>query len=116
MKLPKYPDEHEIFADRNLENTLRDRLFKLKNKQCDFILYTNVTSMKSSAAKKIFGRVAGVGGVDKTEAKIEFKLFAIDGSPRLQAAATAKEEGDDASAGKAVSDEARAVIAELKRR
>jgi len=87
-----------------------------KAKQCDFILYTNVTSMKSSAAKKIFGRVAGVGGVDKTEAKIEYKLFAIDGSPRLQAAATAKEEGDDASAGKAVSDEARAVIAELKRR
>jgi hypothetical protein len=88
-----------------------------KAKQCDFILYTDVTSMKSSAAKKLFGRVAGVGGVDKTEVKIEFKLFAVsDGSPRLQSAATAKEEGDDASAGTAVSEEARAVTAEVRRK
>jgi hypothetical protein len=38
MKLPSKPDEYEIFADRNLENTLRDCLSKLKNKQCQFIL------------------------------------------------------------------------------
>ncbi|HBB87247.1 MAG TPA: hypothetical protein DC047_06500 [Blastocatellia bacterium] len=88
-----------------------------KAKQCDFILYTDVASMKSSAAKKLFGRVAGMGGVDKTEAKIEFKLFAVgDGAARLQSAATAKEEGDDASAGTAVSQEARAVTAEVKRK
>ena len=87
-----------------------------KAKQCDFILYTDVTSMKSSAAKKLFGRVAGVGGADKTEAKIEFKLFAVgDGSPRLQSATSAKEEGDDASAVTAVSAEARAVIAEVRK-
>lgn len=87
-------------------------------KQCDFILYTDVTVMKTSAAKKIggmFGRVAGVGGVDKTEAKIEFKLFAVgSGSPRLQSAATAKEEGDDVSAGTAVSEEAKAVVRQIK--
>lgn len=84
-------------------------------KQCDFILYTDVTSMKSSAAKKLFGRVAGVGGVDKTEAKIEYKLFAVgDSAPRLQSAATAQEEGDDASAGTAVSQEARAVTRQIK--
>jgi hypothetical protein len=88
-----------------------------KAKQCDYILYTDVASMKSSAAKKLFGRVAGVGGVDKTEAKIEYKLFAVgDGSPRLQSGATAKEEGDDASAGTALSQEARAVAAEVRRR
>lgn len=88
-----------------------------KAKQCDYILYTDVASMKSSAAKKLFGRVAGVGGVDKTEAKIEYKLFAAgDGAPRLQSAVTAKEEGDDASAGTAVSQEARAVTAEVKRK
>jgi hypothetical protein len=88
-----------------------------KAKQCDFILYTDVTSMKSSAAKKLFGRVAGVGGVDKTEAKIEYKLFAVgDSSPRLRSGATAKEEGDDASAGTAISEEARAVTAEVRRR
>jgi len=73
--------------------------------------------LKSSAAKKIFGRVAGVGGADKTEAKIEYKLFAVsDGSPRLQSAATAKEEGDEASAGTAVSEEARAVTEEVRRK
>ncbi len=88
-----------------------------KAKQCDFILYTDVASMKSSAAKKLFGRVAGVGGVDKTEAKIEYKLFAVgDGTARLQSAVTAKEEGDDASAGTALSQEARAVTAEVRRR
>ncbi len=91
-----------------------------KAKQCDFILYTDVTALKTSAAKKIggmFGRVAGVNGVDKTEAKIEYKLFAVgDGSPRLQSAATAKEEGDDVSAGTAVSEEARAVTAEVRRK
>ncbi len=88
-----------------------------KAKQCDFILYTDVTTLKSSAAKKLFGRVSGVGGVDKTEAKIEYKLFAVgDPSPRLQSGATAKEEGDEASAGTAVSQEARAVTAEVRRR
>jgi hypothetical protein len=87
-------------------------------KQCDFILYTDVTALKTSAAKKVggmFGRVAGVGGVDKTEAKIEFKLFAVsDGSPRLQSTTTAKEEGDDVSAGTAVSEEAKAVVRRIK--
>jgi hypothetical protein len=88
-----------------------------KAKQCDFILFTDVASLKSSGAKKLFGRVAGVGGADKTEAKIEFKLFAVgNASPLLQSAATAKEEGDDASAGTAVSQEARAVTAEVKRK
>jgi hypothetical protein len=88
-----------------------------KAKQCDFILYTDVASMKSSAAKKLFGRVAGVGGVDKTESKIEYKLFAVgDGAARLQSAVTAKEEGDDASAGTALSQEARAVAAQVRRR
>jgi hypothetical protein len=88
-----------------------------KAKQCDFILYTDVASLKSSSTKKLFGRVTGVGGAEKTEAKIEFKLFAVgDGSAILQSAATAKEEGDDASAGTAVSQEARAVTAEVKRK
>jgi hypothetical protein len=86
-----------------------------KAKQCDFILYTDVTALKSSAAKKLFGRVAGVGGVDKTEAKIEYKLFAVgNGSPRLQSSATAKEEGDEVSAGTAVSQEAKAVVRQVK--
>src|SRR6266851_7903558 len=53
----------------------------------------------------------------EAEAKLEYKLFAVgDGSPRLQSAASAKEEGDDVSAGAAVSEEARAVTAEVRRK
>jgi hypothetical protein len=91
-----------------------------KAKQCDFILYTDITALKTSAAKKLggmFGRVAGVGGIDKTESKIEFKLFAVsEPSPRLQSSATAKEEGDEASAGTAIDQEARMVNAEVRKK
>ncbi|HUS09030.1 MAG TPA: hypothetical protein VMZ30_01100 [Pyrinomonadaceae bacterium] len=90
-----------------------------KAKQCDFILYTDLTALKSSAAKKLggmFGRAAGVGGIDKTEAKVQFKLFAVgETSPRLQSAATAKEEGDEVSAGNAIEQEANQVSAEVRR-
>ena len=68
-----------------------------KAKQCDFILYTDIAALKSSAAKKLggmFGRAAGVEGIDKTEARVDYKLFAVgETSPRLQSSATAKEEG-----------------------
>lgn len=91
-----------------------------KAKQCDFILYSDITALKTSAAKKLggmFGRAAGVGGIDKTEAKVEFKLFAVsETSPRLQSAATAKEEGDEASAGAAIDQEARQVSAEARKK
>ncbi len=91
-----------------------------KAKQCDFILYSDVAVLKTSAAKKLggmFGRVAGVGGIDKTEAKVEFKLFAVGNTTaRLQSSATAKEEGDEASAGTALDQEARQVIAEARKK
>ena len=93
-----------------------------KAKQCDFILYTDITALKTSAAKKLggmFGRATGVGsgGVDKTEAKVEFKLFAVnETSPRLQSAASAKEEGDEASAGTAIDQEAKLVSAEVRKK
>jgi hypothetical protein len=93
-----------------------------KAKQCDFILYTDIAALKVSAAKKLggmFGRATGVGsgGIDKTEAKVEFKLFAVnETSPRLQSAASAKEEGDEASAGTALDQEARLVSAEARKK
>lgn len=93
-----------------------------KAKQCDFILYTDITALKISAAKKLggmFGRATGVGssGIDKTEAKVEFKLFAVnETSPRLQSAASAKEEGDEASAGTAIDQEAKMVNAEARKK
>jgi hypothetical protein len=91
-----------------------------KARECDFILYTDIAALKTSAAKKLggmFGRAAGVGGIDKTEAKLEYRLFAVgDPTARLQSAATAKEEGDEASAGTAIEQEARVVSAEARKR
>lgn len=88
-----------------------------KAKQCDYILYSDVAALKASKIGGMFGRVTGVEGVGKTEAKIEFKLFSVgETSPRLQSSASAKVEGDEASAGTAIDAEAKAVIAELRKR
>ncbi|MGH9970952.1 MAG: hypothetical protein ACREBG_24615 [Pyrinomonadaceae bacterium] len=90
-----------------------------KARQCDFILYTDITTLKISAAKKIggfLGRATGVGGIDKSDARVDFKLFAVgEGSPRLQSSATGKEEGDEASVGTALDVEARAVSAAVQK-
>jgi len=91
-----------------------------KARQCDFILYTDIAALKTSAAKKIggmFGRAVGASGIDKTEAKVEYRLFAVgETAARLQSSATAKEEGDEASAGTAMEQEARMVVAEVGRK
>jgi hypothetical protein len=88
-----------------------------KAKQCDYILYTDLAALKMSKLGGLFGSVTGTGGIGKTEAKMEFKLFAVgETSPRLQSTSSAKEEGDDNSAGTAVDTEARTVVAEIKKR
>jgi hypothetical protein len=89
-----------------------------KAKLCDFILYTDVSSIKTSGGKigGMFGRVTGVEGVGKTESKVEFRLYATGESrPRLQSSATAKEEGDDMSVGTAIDTEARQVGAAIRK-
>jgi hypothetical protein len=91
-------------------------------KQCDFILYTDLTMLKTSAAKSIggfLGRATGVssGAVGKTEAKVEFQLFAVgDSAARLKSAASGKEEGDEASAGAALDLEAKQVSGEARKK
>lgn len=91
-----------------------------KAKQCDFILYTDITTLKISAAKKLgglLGRATGVGGIDKSDARVDFKLFAVgEGAPRWQSSATGKEEGDEASVGTALDVVARAVSSEVRKR
>jgi hypothetical protein len=93
-----------------------------KTKQCDYILATDITALKTSTAKKLggmFGRATGVGsgGVDKTESKVEFKLFPVgSNAPSLQSSASAKEEGDEASAGAALDAEAKAVGSAVRKR
>ncbi|HSE33900.1 MAG TPA: hypothetical protein VLA93_20175 [Pyrinomonadaceae bacterium] len=88
-----------------------------KAKQCDYILYSDLASLKMSKLGGLFGSVTGAGGLGKSESKMEFKLFAVgETSPRLQSSSTAKEEGDENSAGVAISAEARAVVSEVKKR
>lgn len=88
-----------------------------KAKQCDYVLYSDVTALKTNKIGGMFGQITGVGGAAKTEAKVEFKLFALgETSPRLQASASAKVEGEEASAGSAIDSEAKAVIAEIRKR
>ena len=91
-----------------------------KVKQCDFILYTDLSTLKVSAAKKLgglLGRAAGVSGIEKTESRVDFKLFAVgETAPLLQANATAKEEGEEASAGVSIDNEASKVNAEVRKR
>lgn len=93
-----------------------------KAKQCDFVLYTDIASMKLSAAKALggmLGRATGVGSgnLGKTESKVEFRLIPVgETSPRLQATASGKEEGDEASAGAAIDAEAKAVSSAAKKK
>jgi hypothetical protein len=91
-----------------------------KSRQCDFILYTDLNGLKISAAKKLggfLGRAAGVGGAEKTESRVDYKLFAVgEPSPRLQSSANAKEEGDEVSAGAALDNEAGKVSAEVRKK
>lgn len=100
----------------------READVEARAKQCDFILYTDLTGLKTSVAKSIGGFLgratgSGSGGIGKTEAKVEFQLFAIgESAPRLKSAASAKEEGDEASAGTALEQEARQVSAEVRRK
>ncbi|HKZ81648.1 MAG TPA: hypothetical protein VJ124_25495 [Pyrinomonadaceae bacterium] len=89
-------------------------------KDCDFILYTDISALKSSPAKKlggVFGRVTGVEGLGKTDARVDFKLFAVGESmPRLQSTATAKQEGDEASAQTALASEAKMVVSAIRKK
>jgi hypothetical protein len=91
-----------------------------RQKECDFVLYTDLSALKQSAASKIggmFGRAAGVGGGDRYESRVDFKLFAVGGASQLESNATAKEDGGaEASVGSALDKEAKAVAAAARKK
>lgn len=87
--------------------------------QCDFILYTDLISLKASKVGGIFGRVTGieVPGAEKFEARVEFRLLAVNStSPQLQSSATAKENGAEASVAAALVKEAQTVATTAARK
>ena len=89
-----------------------------KAKGCAYILYTDISTLKTaSAGKKIgglLGRATGVGSGDtgKSEAKFDFRLVpAGSSSPTVQSSASSKEDSQEASIGAALQSEAKAVAA-----
>ncbi len=91
-------------------------------KQCAYILYTDISTLKTpSSGKKIgglLGRATGVGSADagKNEAKLDFRLVATAGSaPIAQSSASAKEDTQDATVAEAIQNEARAVADAIPR-
>jgi hypothetical protein len=93
-----------------------------KAKGCSYILYTDISTLKSaSAAKKlggIFGQAAGVGtgGAGKSEARFDFRLVPTgSSSPTLQSSAAGKEDSQEASVNAAVQSEASAVASAVNK-
>ena len=93
-----------------------------KAKGCGYILYTDISTLKTaSAGKKIgglLGRATGVGSGDtgKSEAKFDFRLVPAGGSsPTVQSSASSKEDSQDASISAALESEAKAVAAAVPR-
>ena len=92
-----------------------------KQKDCDFVLLTDLSALKQSAAGKLggmFGRAAGVStpGSEKYESRVDFHLYATGGASQLDSNATAKEEGALASVSAALEREARSVVAAARKK
>jgi hypothetical protein len=93
-----------------------------KAKGCGYILYTDISTLKTaSAGKKIgglLGRATGVSSGDsgKSEAKLDFRLVPAGGSsPTVQSSASSKEDSQEASLSAALQSEATAVAAAVGR-
>jgi hypothetical protein len=87
-----------------------------KAKQCAYILYTDISTLKAaSSGKKIgglLGRATGVnsGDTGKSEARLDFRLIpAGSSSPTIQSSASGKEDSEQASVSAAIESEAKAV-------
>jgi hypothetical protein len=91
-----------------------------KQKDCDYVLFTDVSGLKQSTANKIggmLGRATGAtGGADRFEAKLDYTLMPVAGGTPTQANASAKEEGGaDVSLNAALRKEAQAVLAKVRK-
>jgi hypothetical protein len=90
-------------------------------KECDYVLYTDIVSVKQSAASKIggfLGRATGASdGKERHEARVEFSLVPAGSSaPLLESNATAKEDGTaDAAVASALRRQAQLVAAKVRK-
>lgn len=95
-----------------------EAVIEAKAKQCAYILYTDVSALKTaSSGKKIgglLGRATGVesGGSAKSEVRLDFRLLPTESSsPIVQSSASGKEDSQEASISAAIESEAKAVAA-----
>ncbi len=88
----------EVDAVHLDETTPEEIAAEAREKDCDFILYTDVTKVKQGGGKLggMFGKVTGgAGGMGKYEVAVNFRLFATgDEGARLASTATTKGEGE----------------------
>ena len=109
----------EVEAVQLLQTLPTEVAAEAKQKECDFILYTDITDLKQSTAGKVggmLGRATGINtGKDSFEARIEFRLLTTAGERRLESSATAKEQDAYSSVGAAVDREAKAVLPAVRR-
>jgi hypothetical protein len=99
-----------------------DAVVEAKAKQCAYILFTDIATLKApSTGKKLgglLGRAAGVGSGEagKAEARLDFRLLPTgSSSPAVQSSASAKEETQEASLNTAIQSEVRAVVEGIPR-
>jgi hypothetical protein len=91
-------------------------------KECAYILYTDISTLKAaSAGKKIgglLGRATGVGSGDpgKSEARLDFRLIPTgSSSPTIQSSASAREDSEQASVSTAIEAEAKALASAVRK-
>jgi hypothetical protein len=102
--------------------SLSEAQAEAKEKECAYILLTDISSLKAASAGKklggLLGRATGVdtGNAGKSEAKVDFKLFATgNSSAKLSSSESGREDGDEASLAAALDREAAAVVAAAQR-
>jgi hypothetical protein len=97
----------ESIASGNVEavpifaGSASDVTAEAKQKGCDFVVYSEITGLKQSAANKLggmLGRAAGIGSdvvKPRYETQVDFRMLPTGSeAPQLQSKATAKQDGD----------------------
>ncbi|HLG17106.1 MAG TPA: hypothetical protein VJH03_21795 [Blastocatellia bacterium] len=91
-----------------------------RQKDCDYILYTDIAELKKSApGGKVGGLLGRASGVlkERYEARSEFRLFPVgSATPQLASSASAKEDEREASLAYIIQREAKTVVDELRKR
>lgn len=126
METPRQRLVEEIIAREvdavHLDQTTPEEIVaEARQKECDFILYTDVTKLKQAGGKLggMFGKVTGgAAGAGKYEVAVNFRLFATgDDGARLASTATTKGEGEAGEVlASVMTEEARQAVAEALRK